>query len=179
MIDAMQERLDRTPDAMRIRRATVEHPFGTIKAWMGATHFLTKTLEQGQNRDEPPRSGLQSEAGDRHPRPAPLIAGDAGLRRRPLLQLGRSAESRCAAHFARQLCLAASAEFLHSLGQTRKYEVVRVMSAFPLEADTPSCPNDPGITIPSGSPAKSMLSINRSTKLGSTIIGFLRNARNE
>jgi transposase len=46
VIDAMQERLDRTPHAMRIRRATVEHPFGTIKAWMGATHFKTKTLEK-------------------------------------------------------------------------------------------------------------------------------------
>ena len=32
------------PDAMAIRRRTVEHPFGTLKAWMGATHFLTKTL---------------------------------------------------------------------------------------------------------------------------------------
>ena len=31
---------------MRIRRATVEHPFGTIKAWMGATHFRMKTLER-------------------------------------------------------------------------------------------------------------------------------------
>jgi transposase len=29
---------------MRSRRATVEHPFGTLKAWMGATHFRTKTL---------------------------------------------------------------------------------------------------------------------------------------
>jgi len=46
IIDAMQERLDRAPDSMRIRRQTVEHPFGTIKAWMGATHFLTKTLEK-------------------------------------------------------------------------------------------------------------------------------------
>ena len=44
VIDAMQARLDRKPDAMRIRRATVEHPFGTLKAWMGATHFKTKTL---------------------------------------------------------------------------------------------------------------------------------------
>lgn len=40
----MQKRLDRTPQASRIRRQTVEHPFGTLKAWMGATHFLTKTL---------------------------------------------------------------------------------------------------------------------------------------
>jgi hypothetical protein len=46
VIDAMQERLDRAPKAMRVRRATVEHPFGTIKAWMGATHFKTKTLEK-------------------------------------------------------------------------------------------------------------------------------------
>jgi hypothetical protein len=33
----MQERLDRAPETMRIRRQTAEHPFGTIKAWMGAT----------------------------------------------------------------------------------------------------------------------------------------------
>jgi transposase len=46
VIDAMQERLDRTPHAMRIRRATVEHAFGTLKAWMGATHFRTRTLDK-------------------------------------------------------------------------------------------------------------------------------------
>ena len=46
VIDAMQERLDRRPSVMRIRRATVEHAFGTLKAWMGATHFKTKTLEK-------------------------------------------------------------------------------------------------------------------------------------
>ena len=44
VIDAMQARLDREPEKMRLRRQTAEHPFGTIKAWMGATHFLTKTL---------------------------------------------------------------------------------------------------------------------------------------
>lgn len=42
----MQARLDEAPDSMRIRRRTVEHPFGTLKAWMGATHFLTKGLER-------------------------------------------------------------------------------------------------------------------------------------
>jgi hypothetical protein len=42
----MQARLDRAPDSMRIRRQTVEHPFGTLKAWMGSTHFLTKTLDR-------------------------------------------------------------------------------------------------------------------------------------
>jgi len=46
VLDAMQSRLDQTPEMMRIRRQTVEHPFGTLKAWMGATHFLTKTLDR-------------------------------------------------------------------------------------------------------------------------------------
>jgi transposase len=46
VIDAMQERLDRDPEKMRVRRQTVEHPFGTIKLWMGATHFLMRTLER-------------------------------------------------------------------------------------------------------------------------------------
>ena len=46
VIDAMQERLDRAPRSMRTRRATVEHPFGTLKAWMGATHFKLRTLEK-------------------------------------------------------------------------------------------------------------------------------------
>ena len=45
VLDEMQARLEQSPDAMRIRRCTVEHPYGTIKAWMGATHFLTKGLE--------------------------------------------------------------------------------------------------------------------------------------
>jgi transposase len=44
VLDAVQERLDASPEAMRMRRETVEHPFGTMKARMGATHFLTKTL---------------------------------------------------------------------------------------------------------------------------------------
>ena len=44
VLDAMQERLDRRPEVMRIRRETAEHPFGTIKLWMGSTHFLMKTL---------------------------------------------------------------------------------------------------------------------------------------
>jgi transposase len=44
VLEVMQRRLDQAPDASRIRRQTVEHPFGTLKAWMGSTHFLTKTL---------------------------------------------------------------------------------------------------------------------------------------
>ena len=46
VMDKMQARLDRMPDAMAVRRQTVEHPFGTLKSWMGSTHFLTKTLEK-------------------------------------------------------------------------------------------------------------------------------------
>src|SRR5260221_6641531 len=44
VVEAVQKRLDENPQAMRMRRETVEHPFGTIKARMGATHFLMKTL---------------------------------------------------------------------------------------------------------------------------------------
>ena len=44
VVDAVQARLDKNPDAMRTRRETVEHPFGTLKMRMGATHFLMKTL---------------------------------------------------------------------------------------------------------------------------------------
>ena len=46
VLDQMQARLERMPEAMTIRRQTAEHPFGTIKAWMGSTHFLMKTLEK-------------------------------------------------------------------------------------------------------------------------------------
>jgi transposase len=45
VLEAMQTRLDSAPESMRIRRQTVEHPFGTLKAWMGATHFLTRQLK--------------------------------------------------------------------------------------------------------------------------------------
>ncbi len=44
VLEAVQRRLDENPQAMRQRRETVEHPFGTIKAWMGATHFLMRRL---------------------------------------------------------------------------------------------------------------------------------------
>ena len=44
VIEALEQRLDREPDRMRVRRTTSEHPFGTLKAWMGATHFQTRTL---------------------------------------------------------------------------------------------------------------------------------------
>lgn len=43
-LEAAEQRLDYEPERMRVRRSTVEHPFGTLKSWMGYTHFLTKTL---------------------------------------------------------------------------------------------------------------------------------------
>jgi transposase len=44
VLDAMAERLTRRPELMQVRRSTVEHVFGTLKHWMGATHFLTRGL---------------------------------------------------------------------------------------------------------------------------------------
>ena len=46
IIDEMLQRLDAMPDAMAIRRRTVEHPFGTLKSWMGPCHLLTRGLEK-------------------------------------------------------------------------------------------------------------------------------------
>jgi hypothetical protein len=44
ILDAMQRRLDRKPQAMTLRRRTIEHVFGTLKQWMGSTHFLMRGL---------------------------------------------------------------------------------------------------------------------------------------
>ena len=45
LIDEAIARMERDPDLMRTRRCTVEHPFGTFKAWMGPSHFLTRGLK--------------------------------------------------------------------------------------------------------------------------------------
>jgi len=44
-IDHLDDLMASMPDSMLIRKQTVEHPFGTIKCWMGATHFLTRQLK--------------------------------------------------------------------------------------------------------------------------------------
>jgi hypothetical protein len=44
ILEAVQDRLDRNPDMMTVRRSTAEHPFGTLKFWMGQAHFLMKRL---------------------------------------------------------------------------------------------------------------------------------------
>jgi hypothetical protein len=48
VLEATAAALATKPDAMTIRKQTVEHPFGTIKSWMGATHFVTKRLPNVQ-----------------------------------------------------------------------------------------------------------------------------------
>jgi Transposase DDE domain len=46
VVEAMQNRLERMPNAMRLRRSTVEHVFGTWKDWMGRSHFKTRTIKR-------------------------------------------------------------------------------------------------------------------------------------
>jgi hypothetical protein len=46
VLEKVQSRFDRNPTAMAVRRRTAEHPFGTIKCWMGATHFLMRRLRK-------------------------------------------------------------------------------------------------------------------------------------
>jgi hypothetical protein len=57
----MQTRLDLAPDSMRVRRQTVEHPYGTIKLWMGNEGIKTR-----RHRNEFACVGLQFEAGDKN-----------------------------------------------------------------------------------------------------------------
>lgn len=45
VLERLQARLDRKPQQMTVRRRTIEHVFGTLKHWMGSTHFLTRRLE--------------------------------------------------------------------------------------------------------------------------------------
>ena len=45
-LDVVEARVEREPERMKARRNTVEHPYGTIKLWMGYTHFQMKTLER-------------------------------------------------------------------------------------------------------------------------------------
>jgi transposase len=63
VVDRARQRLQDNPDMMRRRRATVEHPFGTIKVWMGLDPLPDANVATGENRDEPARTGLQPEAG--------------------------------------------------------------------------------------------------------------------
>jgi hypothetical protein len=81
LLEAVQERLDANPQAMRVRRETAEHPFGTLKMRMGATHFL-KAPAQGSDRDGLARAGLQSHARHEHYQSEAPAGGHPGMRGR-------------------------------------------------------------------------------------------------
>ncbi len=90
VLEAVQRRLDEHPEKMRQRRETVEHPFGTIKYWMGTTHFQMKTLKTGRHRNGLACAGRQSQTGheDHGHRPADRSHERAiGARRRPFALL--------------------------------------------------------------------------------------------
>jgi hypothetical protein len=44
-MEAMAQRVKKNREIMKLRKAIVEHPFGTIKRWMNAGWFLCKGLE--------------------------------------------------------------------------------------------------------------------------------------
>ena len=46
ILDKLDARMEDSPDMMKVRRSTAEHPFGTLKFWMGSTHFLMKTMKR-------------------------------------------------------------------------------------------------------------------------------------
>ena len=79
ILEAVQRRLDEHPEKMRQRRETVEHPFGTIKARMGATHFLMKTLPRVASEMGATRAGLQSDPGHEHHGHSAAHGRDEGL----------------------------------------------------------------------------------------------------
>ncbi len=45
-MEKLEARMEQNPRIMGVRKGTVEHPFGTIKSWMGSTHFQMKTMER-------------------------------------------------------------------------------------------------------------------------------------
>ena len=53
VLESVRRRLDKTPDAMMIRRRTVGHVFGTFKHWMGYTHFLMRRLPNVETERNP------------------------------------------------------------------------------------------------------------------------------
>jgi hypothetical protein len=87
LLEAVQQRLDANPEATRQRRETVEHPFGTMKARMGATRFLKKKPSQSSRRDGALGSGLQSDTGHEHYRHQAADRCDRRLRDRWILGL--------------------------------------------------------------------------------------------
>ena len=80
VVEAAQTRLDQNPQAMRVRRETVEHPFATLKMRMGATHFLMKTVAQCRDRNGAERTRLQPHAHNEHRRHQAAPGGNPGVK---------------------------------------------------------------------------------------------------
>jgi hypothetical protein len=78
VLEAVQQRLDMNPQAMRVRRETAEHPFATLKMRMGATHFLMKTLPRVATEMALACIGLQYHARHEHPRHSTAHGGPMG-----------------------------------------------------------------------------------------------------
>ncbi len=135
LVDEMRDRMNRDPALMKLRRSTVEHPFGTIKAWMGATHFRMRTLKKCPYRDGIPCPRLQHQAHDQPDRCTwdfwrhsclnrayssdypPINAKESDLRAPPALRaqiVGR--ETKLAEEASGKLEAKTKSEFPHSLG---------------------------------------------------------------
>jgi hypothetical protein len=80
LLEAMQQPFDANPEATRQRRETVEHPFGTMKARMGATNFLTKTFSKVAVEMASIGLGLQSHTDHEHRRGQAADRRERGLR---------------------------------------------------------------------------------------------------
>ena len=80
VLETVQARLDRNPDKMRVRRQTVEHPFGTIKSWMGIDALPHENAQARQHRDGAACLGLQHETGDAHSERWRIDGSDPDLR---------------------------------------------------------------------------------------------------
>ena len=90
ILDAADALLKQNPDAMRQRKRLVEHPYGTIKHWMGSTHFLMKRLPNVQAEMSLACARLQYEAGNQCSRRSEDHGTATGGLRGPLLTTGTS-----------------------------------------------------------------------------------------
>ncbi len=108
VIDALQARMDLAPLAMRTRRRLVERPFGTIKAWMGHSHFLMKRLPN-----------VKTEI-SLHILAYNMKRVMAVLGTKPLMEAIRAQDPALHAS-APPRCTCSSARFLHGLGRRRTF----------------------------------------------------------
>ena len=121
-------------DAMAIRRRTVEHPFGTLKAWMGATHFLTKTLAKVKTEISLhiPAYNIKRmiQMFGVCPSSRPSEPEDLA---RSTLRSGQITKI-IACQPSKPFVASSKYSFLHSLGQTRSFDDLPTKSAFLLTA---------------------------------------------